>query len=192
MVLFPNIHEDIIRYSVDRGYGASPNFFQQVWTLLTSPSLLAIVHHRFGFWVSSLKSSYKNPLKLILKLLYFLGKYLVVCVAKVDILSTLDAGPGLFLSNRGNIIIGMRKMGSHCSIGYNVTIGHGAVAEGLPILGDNVVVGHDSLVYGSISVGDDTIVGDYTVVSRKLPNAIHVQGNPCKIVRQSSPERDEV
>lgn len=181
--MFTNSCEDLKRYCAERGYGDSPSFVQKTVTVLSSPSFWAITHHRFGFWVSSMDSSYKNPVKLFLKLLYFIGKYLVVCFAKVDILSSMDVGPGLFLSNRGNIIIGLRKLGAQCSIQHNVTIGHGAVAEGLPILGDNVSVGHDSLVYGSITVGDDVSIGDYTVVSRRLPDGIKVQGNPCKIIK---------
>ena len=184
-----NCQEDLKRYCLERGLGGQPTFLQKCIVACSSPSFLAIVHHRFGFWVSSIDSSYKNPVKLFLKLIYFLGKYLVVCFAKVDILSTMDIGPGLFLSNKGNIIIGLRKLGSNCTIQHNVTIGHGAVAEGLPIFEDNVSIGHDSLVYGGITVGRAVIIGDNTVVSRELPAGIHVQGNPCKIVKAGTTVR---
>ena len=176
--------EDIRRYGEERGAKYPLSFWSQLKTCIVSPSLWAIAHHRFGFWVSNIESSYKNPVKLVCKLLYFLGKYLVVCATKVEILSTADIGPGFFLSNKGNIIIGVKSMGTRCSVLHNTTVGQGSSPDELPVFGDRVSIGHDSLVFGSINVGSDVVIGDGTVLSRKVPDGVHLQGHPCKVIKK--------
>jgi len=182
--MFHNNYEDLKRYCAERGYGATPTSIQIIVTLLTSPSFWAISHHRFGLWVNSIKTSYRNPIKLGLKIIYFLGKYLVVCFTKIEILSTAEIGDGFYLSNKGNIIIGAHSFGRGCSVHYNVTVGQGASAEEVPVIGDHVSIGHDSLVFGNITVGDNVTIGNNTVLSRKIPSGIEIQGNPCKIVKR--------
>lgn len=176
-----NLKKDFIRYSEWFGYGISPSIFQTIIVLLKSPSYFAIIVHRYGYWVNTyFGTGYKNPLKIILKIFYFILKQLVVYTSKVEILVTADIGPGLFLSNKGNIILGLRQMGSNGTVHHNVTTGQGV--EGVtPIFGDNVWIGHDSVVYGVISIGHNTIIESGTILSKSLPGNMVIAGNPCKI-----------
>lgn len=180
-----NISEDLTRYCIERGCGKSPSIGSYFITLFSSPSFWAVVHHRFGFWINSFSGGYKNPIKFIFKSFYFVLKYFVVCFFKVEILSTSDIGPGIYLSNGGNIIIGVQKMGNGCTVSHNVTIGRGATADGLPIIGNHVEIGNDSLVFGFIRIGDNVKIGANTVLSRKIPDGLEVQGYPCKIVHHN-------
>ena len=154
-------------------------------TFVRSPAFFAVLLHRFGYWVSSINTTYKNPVKLFLKTLYFGGKFLAVFLVKIDILVTTNIGPGFYLSNKGNIIIGAISIGSECSIGYNTTIGEGPSGE-VPTIGDNVRIGHDSIVFGAISIGDNVQIGDKTVLGKSLPSGIRVVGNPCKVIRKNT------
>jgi len=183
--VYCNLCRDLERYCDSLGYGSTPGWFGKLYVIFKSPGYWAVVHYRFGFWVNKhYGESYRNPLKILLKMLYFAAKQVIVCLTKIDIMVTSDIGPGLFLSNKGNIIMGLRRMGKDCTIHHNVTIGQGV--EGIsPNFGDNIWLGHDSVVYGVIGIGDNTIIHDHTVLSKSLPGNIIAGGNPCRIKKRN-------
>lgn len=182
--MFVNLRRDLQRYCEWWGYGDDPGLLYKVLVLCRSPGYWAIIHHRFGFWVNTvLPYGYKNPVKLFLKLIYFLTRPFIVWFAKIELLVTTDIGPGLFLSNKGNIIAGLRRVGKNCTIHHNVTIGQDVTGE-VPEFGNNICVGHDSIVYGGLSVGDNTIIKSGTVLAKSLPGNMLVGGNPCRILNR--------
>ncbi|TKB07425.1 hypothetical protein [Desulforhopalus sp. IMCC35007] len=179
--MFSNLRQDLQRYCDNLGYGTNPDFISKIIAICKSPGYWAIVVHRFGFWINSyFGNGYKNPLKLLFKLLYFTTKQFAVFLTKIEILVTADIGPGLFLSNQGNIILGLRRMGVNCTIHHNVTTGQGVEGE-TPEFGDNIWIGHDSVVYGALSIGGNTIIENGTVLAKSLPDNMVVGGNPCRI-----------
>ena len=183
--MLANLRRDLQRYCQWWGYGAEPGLLRQVIVISRSPGYWAIIHHRFGFWINTTFSAgYKNPVKLFLKLFYFITKQVVVWLSKTEILVTADIGPGLFLSNKGNILIGVRRMGKNCTIHHNVTIGQGVEGE-TPLFGNNIWIGHDSIIYGELSVGDNTIIESGTVLAKNLPGNMRVGGNPCRILKRN-------
>lgn len=183
--MFNNLQCDFQRYCEWWGYRAHPGLVRTLIVFWKSPSYWAIIVHRFGFWVNAyFKAGYRNPFKFIFKIFYFLAKQLIVYFAKVEILITADIGPGLFLSNKGNIIMGLRHMGKNCTVHHNVTTGQGVEGE-TPVFGDNIWIGHDSVVYGVISVGDNTIIEEGTILAKSLPGNMQVGGNPCRIRKKN-------
>jgi len=179
------ISRDLQGYCEYLGYSSESGFLRNIIVLSKSPAFWAIVHFRFGFWVNNyFGDGYRNPIKLFFKIIYFVTKQFVVYFVKIEILITADIGPGLFLSNKGNIILGLQRMGENCTIHHNVTTGQGVEGE-TPEFGDNIWIGHDSVVYGVLSIGDNTIIESDTVLSKSLPGNMLVGGNPCRIRKRN-------
>jgi serine O-acetyltransferase len=73
---------------------------------------------------------------------------------------TLDAariGPALFIQHGVATIVTAERIGSHCWINQQVTIGYNA--RGRPTLGDRVRVGAGAVVIGPITLHDGATVG---------------------------------
>lgn len=67
----------------------------------------------------------------------------------------------------GIVIGGKSKIGEHCIIRQNVTIGQ--VREQYPVIGDRVEVGAGAIILGGITIGDDAVIGAGAVVTRDVP-----------------------
>jgi serine acetyltransferase len=182
--MFSDIRHDFYRY---RDYlGCKPNFkfINIIYVLIKSPSFYPIINHRFGFWVNdNFKESKSHLLKHFLKIFYFLGKYLSVCFSKIDIGISSEIGEGLLLSNKGNIILGINKMGRNCTIHHNVTFGMDNKGD-LAKLGDNIWVGPDSVIFGDIDIGDNVVIAGSTVLSKNVISNSLVGGNPCRLLKK--------
>lgn len=119
--MFLTLRCDLQRYCKFFGYCSKCNLLQKFAILCLSPGFWAIAHYRFGFWINDFfGAGNKNPIKLLLKITYFALKQFVVYFCKIDILITADIGAGLFLSNKGNIILGLQRMGENCTVHHNV------------------------------------------------------------------------
>ena len=183
--MFSTLRRDFQRYCESFGYSSKCNVSKKILVLCKSPGYWAIMHFRFGFWVNNFfGAGYKNPVKIVLKIIYFVAKQIVVYFSKIDVLVTADIGPGLFLSNKGNIILGLQYMGENCTIHHNVTTGQGVEGDP-PKFGSNIWIGHDSIVYGVLAIGDNTIIESGTVLSKSLPGNMLVGGNPCRIRKKN-------
>jgi len=176
--------QDIRFYSELNGYGNKPSLCRTALIVLENRGLWILLLHRFGFWVNSIRTSYKNPLKFLLKFLYFMGKALGIWICKTDILVSTRVEGGVFVSNKGNIIIGAHCIGKGSRISHDVTIGQGVDGR-IPVIGRNVFVGTGSIVFGGIQVGDGVWIGEDTVLSKSLPANIQVAGNPCRVISKS-------
>lgn len=162
-------------------------FINNILIIFKSPSFFAIINHRFGFWVNSHFTGHKTIFKHFLKFFYFIGKFLSVCISKIDIDVSSNIGEGLFLSNKGNIILGVNKMGRNCTVDHNVTIGNDQ-SRLVPTIGDNVWVGSNSVIYGGITIGENTVISEYSVLSKSLPSRVLAGGNPCRILKKNIAE----
>lgn len=180
---------DFERYADYHGHKSPISLWRVIRILGKSPSFFAVMIYRFGYWVN-VRYRYKGKGRIskyffgLLFILFLLARHLSVIFFKVEIWENIEIGPGLFLSNRGNIIIGAKKIGRDCTMLHNVTIGMGiGNADNLPEIGENVRIGSDSIIYGHIKIEDDVSIEDSSVVSRSFPRQSLVGGNPAKILR---------
>jgi len=146
--------------------------------------------HRYAAWVNRRfpSSKKRGVLRLLFMMVYSLGAYLSVVTRKVQIEEDVPIGPGLWLSPRGGIIIGAKRIGANCVVHHNVTIGMSFATnkdEGLPTIGNNVTIEAQSLIYGDICLADGVVVKEGSVLTKSVPAGCIVQGNPGKIVRKS-------
>jgi serine O-acetyltransferase len=88
-----------------------------------------------------------------------------------DISYRADIGPGLRLVHVVGIVIGGRaRIGSHCTIFNDVTVGQKSRDEkAMPIIGDNVSIGSAARLIGGIEIGDGATIGTMTLVNKSVP-----------------------
>jgi carbonic anhydrase/acetyltransferase-like protein (isoleucine patch superfamily) len=80
-----------------------------------------------------------------------------------------------------------------CWIGNKVTLGHGAIIHSKSI-GDFAVIGMGVVLSIWAEVGEHSIVAEGSVVrmKQKIPVGTVVAGNPARIIREVSPEDDNL
>jgi carbonic anhydrase/acetyltransferase-like protein (isoleucine patch superfamily) len=79
--------------------------------------------------------------------------------------------------------------GFPCTVGDDVTIGHGAIVHGARI-GDRVLIGMKVVVMNGVEIGEESLIGVGSVVTEgmKIPARSVVLGLPGKVVREISPD----
>jgi serine O-acetyltransferase len=76
------------------------------------------------------------------------------------------------------------KVGRHCLLSQQVTLGGRSGLPGAPVLGDYVRVGAGAKLLGAITIGDFAVIGANAVVLKDVPAGAVVAGVPAKVVRQ--------
>ena len=78
-------------------------------------------------------------------------------------------------------------------IGKSVTLGHGAILHGT-MIGDFSVIGMGAILSIFPETGEWTIVGEGSLVraNQKIPGRMVAVGNPAKVVRDVTPEDQEL
>jgi len=125
-----------------------------------------------------------RALRLFAKVLLNLGAQLVVVAAKSEAGTKTAMEPGVYLSDRGHVILGARGVGTGTLIHHHVTIGRG-LGEGIPEIGRRVWIGPHCVIFGAIKVGDGATVLPGTVLSMSVPAGAVAQGNPARLVMRS-------
>jgi carbonic anhydrase/acetyltransferase-like protein (isoleucine patch superfamily) len=79
--------------------------------------------------------------------------------------------------------------GFPCTVGDDVTIGHGAIVHGATV-GDRVLIGMRAVVMNGAEIGEESVIGVGAVVTEgmKVPARSVVLGLPGKVVRDVSPD----
>ena len=85
---------------------------------------------------------------LTLRVALALGPRILVVFTKSDVASRAIFEPGIYLSDRGYLILGPRRVGSGTLIHERVTIGPTAGGAVGPTIGQNVWIGPDCVIYG--------------------------------------------
>lgn len=102
----------------------------------------------------------------------------------------VEIGPGFRIEHAGTTFINAAtKIGAHCTLMHNVTIGvsHSPKGKpGVPVLGDRVFVGPNCVLYGGITIGNDVMIGANSVVNKDVPDGVLVAGAPA-VVKSRSP-----
>ncbi len=147
----------------------------------------AIFVHRFGEAIDSPRfDHWPRFLKLILRLIFHLFKYLSVVLCKIFFQEQSVIGKNIRLSNKGNIIVGVEQIGDNCVIHHNVTFGlhltDNENFKGNPKVGDQVWIGPDTIIHGNIKIGNGTTILGGTVLTKTIPDNCVVGGNPAKLL----------
>jgi len=154
-----------------------------VRVLLASRGFFVVGGYRLRFWVRDVcERSGSSLLKCLLKALNHVVNAYSLFVMKTWIMGWPIVGPGLYLSNKGAIIIGATRIGAGCVIQDTVTIGMNR--KGVrPEIGDNVWIGPDTVVYGP-KIGNGVLIEGGTVLSKSVPDRCIVAGKPGRIKRR--------
>lgn len=119
-----------------------------------------------------------------------IGKFLS-CLNQVlfgiEIASSCQIGPGLFLPHTHGTVIGAWTIGSNLTIFQGVTLGARSLdfnpgPATRPTIGDGVNIGAGAKVLGGIVLGDNCRVGANSVVLSDLPPGCLAVGVPARII----------
>ena len=182
-----NVLQDVYLYHNLLFTGRQPSFFSLVYVVLSSRGLFVVTvqkisHLNFNLHPSKFSEKlFKIAIKIFLKI----SVYLSCVLAKCQFLVTTATEAGVYLSNRGHIILGARSIGTGTVIHHCVTIGKNNIGDsGLPEIGRNVWIGPDSVIYGNIKIGDGVTVLPGSVITKSVPSGAVVQGNPARVIRR--------
>ena len=56
-------------------------------------------------------------------------------------------------------------------------------------IGDDVWIGGSVVVCPGVTVGNRTVIGAGSVVTKDIPSDVFAAGNPCRVIRQLTPEK---
>ena len=94
---------------------------------------------------------------------------------------THDIGGGLFIQHGFSTSIGADKIGKHCFINQQVSIGYNG--DKSSIIGDNVLITCGAKVLGA-TVGNNVKIGANAVVIKDVPDNVTVVGVPAYIIKR--------
>lgn len=82
--------------------------------------------------------------------------------------------------------------GFPCTLGDDVTVGHGAIVHGCTV-GSRVIVGMGAIVMNGATIGDDCVIGAGSVVTQgmEIPAGSVAFGNPCRVRREADEDMRE-
>lgn len=58
-------------------------------------------------------------------------------------------------------------------------------------IGNNVWIGGHVSIVGGVTIGDNSIIAAGSVVTKDIPANVLAGGNPCRVIRELTPEDDE-
>lgn len=152
---------------------------------LASKCLLMLALLRLDRRTIELRRSRRWSARVVLfRLISGIGHEIVALLAKADLTNETHLEPGVYLSDRGNLVIGARRIGAGTVIHHCVTIGMDLATSATPSIGSDVWIGPDCVVYGDIHIGDGaTLLGGTVVTKNVLPRTV-MGGNPARVVRR--------
>jgi len=164
--------------------GRKPTRWSRLVVALSSRGFLKLLTHRYSLFLQWHRAQPAGQsLRWRLLVLFFAPfELLMKAVCKSEILEQTVVDGGVYLSNRGGIMLGAMHIGHGSVIHERVTIGTNVVTGGIPEIGENVWIGPGSIVYGGIKIGAGVTVLPGSVLTKNLPPRVVVQGNPARIV----------
>lgn len=150
-------------------------------------SKFAIIVHHFGYKVDH-DFNKRFLFTTILQAVSLLGRYLTVIFCKIMIDERAKLRQQVWLSPKGNIILGVQSIGANCIIHHNVTLGMGLGTLGhavAPTIRDSVWIGPDSIIHGDIVIGEGATILAGSVLAKSIMPGCVVSGNPARIIKRN-------
>lgn len=98
----------------------------------------------------------------------------------------IGEGTQLGYGGMGIVIHKDAKIGRHCLISHQVTIGGRSGLKDLPVIGDYVRIGAGAKILGNIHIGDFAVIGANAVVVRDVAPGAVVGGIPAREIRRDA------
>src|SRR5437667_1002838 len=118
--MFENIRADLERKM--RGYGVRPQdktFFRKRITPLLEFGTLAVIVHRFGRWVYSIKIPVLRQLMIFI---YLVINTICLAITGIHVQRESDIGPGLVIHNSNCIFILATRIGHSCTVNQGFSV----------------------------------------------------------------------
>lgn len=172
---------DVLRfYYLFHGNEDHPPQGLRLWLSLLSPRVAPTLLYRLSHFFSLCQ------LGVIAKLLSCSNAVLF----GVEIASSCQIGPGLFLPHTQGTVVGAWSIGSNVTIFQGVTLGARSLdfnpgPATRPTIGDGVIIGAGAKVLGGIILGDNCRVGANSVVLTDIPPGCLAVGAPARVILNS-------
>ena len=176
--MFENIKKDLERFREEgcRGESSLRIFVRG----LLSQGFQAILVYRFFHWFHR-RGLPTQPVRFIIE-------RLTEIMTGISIPAEAEIGKGLRIHHFGGVILHAHvKMGEHCTLYHEVTLGDKGGWGEPPKIGDNVLIGAGAKVLGDITIGNNVTIGANSVVTRSVPDNAIIVGVPAKIVGENLP-----
>lgn len=186
MTFLSDITDDARLYLRLRLPCAKPSLYQLANIWFVSPGLWTVAIYRLAHRYEALRPAgfLSTTKKIFLGIAVHFGTYLSNVLVKCDLLPSTRIAAGIFVSNRGHLVLGARSIGTGTIIHERVTIGMGVPGTEVPEIGRNVWIGPDCVVFGGITIGDGATVLPKTILTKSIPAGSVAQGNPARIVKR--------
>jgi serine acetyltransferase len=170
----------------DAGTGRAATSWPWLRLALRSRGLLMLATSRVGWACSSWSPEWRSGrlVNRAVRVAVLLGTRVAELLSKSQLAAGQVIEGGVYLSERGHIVVGARSIGAGTIIHDRVTIGRGVGSEDNPEIGRRVWIGPHCVVFGRIRLGDGATVLPHTVLSKSVPDGAVVQGNPARIARR--------
>jgi serine O-acetyltransferase len=181
--MFENIRADLERKT--RGYGVrrqDQSFFRKRITPLLEFGTFAVIVHRFGRWVYSIKVPVIRQLMIFI---YLVVNTVCLAITGIHVHRESNIGPGLVIHNSNCIFILATQIGHSCTINQGVSVAS-IRGTGWPTLGNNVYLGAGCKVMGGVTVGDNVVVSANSLVIADVPSNCTVLGVPARIISRET------
>ena len=167
-------------------YPGGAGRLQRAFICMRSLGLFVLAMQRIDHYYNIRKKAKGwTPETALLKLASLTGRALAMTIAKCDVAWASAIAGGVYLSDRGHLIIGPQRVGSGTLIHDRVTIGVRAGGGPVkPVVEENVWIGPDCVIYGDITIGAGATVLPGTVLSMNVPPRALVGGNPAIIIKK--------
>ena len=98
----------------------------------------------------------------------------------------IGEGTQLGYGGMGIVIHKDAKIGRHCLISHQVTVGGRSGLKDLPVIGDYVRIGAGAKILGPVRIGDFAVIGANAVVVRDVAPGAVVGGIPAREIRRDA------
>ena len=155
------------------------------WTILRNRGLWLLTFHRIGHYCLR-RRQVRSPTWWFARAYKAFGTTFNVVFCRSQLSEDCEIEGPAYLSNKGYLLCGARRIGSgslihdRCTFGYTVADG----GEGRPVIGRNVWIGPNCIIAGSLTIGDGATVLPGTFLTFSVPPRAVVQGNPAVVTHR--------
>ncbi len=159
----------------DTGWPMRPGFLGGFALLLTSNGLRATLIYRVGRWATVSRIPFLPTLL----------QQLNVAMHGIEIYSSVDIAPGLYMPHTVGSVVFAKRIGPGVTLQGGITVGQ-AGGSGNPVIEERAFLGAGCRVLGPIRIGEDSVVGANAVVLDDVPDGALAVGVPARIVERRS------